>query len=112
MLIDRVFVNTPLDEPTILKFPVAYRTAINRNLLELLESKCVYYELIPTITAHICRVTIPTSLRHTNFDLMHTTPVAGYMGGYIENCIEFDFELRSGVSDWIKKRLDYMLTYR
>ena len=43
---------------------------------------------------------------------MHTTPVAGYMGGYIENCIEFDFELRSGVSDWIKKRLDYMLTYR
>ena len=43
---------------------------------------------------------------------MHTTPVAGYMGGYIETCIESDFELRSGVSDWIKKRLHYMLTYR
>ena len=82
MLIDRLFVNTPLDEPTIFKFPVAYRTAINRNLLELLESKCVYYEPIPTVTTHICRVTIPTSLHRTNFDLMYTTPVAGHMGEY------------------------------
>ena len=116
MLIDRLFVNTPLDEPTILKFPVAYRTDINRNLLELLESKCVYYELIPTITAHICRVTIPTSLRHTNIDLMHTTPVAGHMGEYkILYRIRlrlFWLRLRSDFPEWTKKCPHYMLTYR
>ena len=46
MLIENFSINAPLDEPTILKLPVAYRTAIDRNRLGLLEDRLVYYEPI------------------------------------------------------------------
>ena len=75
-------INTSLDEPTIFKLSVAYRTVIVRNLLGILEGRFVYYEPIPTITNYICRIILPTSLRHTIFNLIHTPPVAGHMGEY------------------------------
>ena len=58
------------------KLSAAYRPAIARNLLWLLEDRHVYYEPIPTITKHICRIIIPKSIRHTIFNLMHATPIA------------------------------------
>ena len=82
MLVERLSINAPLDDPTILKFSEAYRTTITRNLLGLLESSIVYYEPILTVTKHICRIIIPTSLRLTIFNLMHATPIFGHMGEY------------------------------
>ena len=75
-------INTPLDEPSIIKLPAAYRTAIVRNLLGLLEGRLVYYEPLHIVTKHICGIFIPKSLRHIIFNLMHATPVARNMGGY------------------------------
>ena len=68
MLIERLSIKSPLDERTILKLPVACRTPITRGLLGLVEDRLVYYELIPTVTKHICRIIVPTSLRHTIFN--------------------------------------------
>ena len=82
VLIYRLSINASLDEPTILKLPVAYRTAIAHNLLGLFEGKLVYYKPIPTITKHVCRIIIPTLLRHTIFNLIYKTPITGYMGEY------------------------------
>ena len=62
MLIERLSIKSPLDERTILKLPVACRTPITRGLLGLVEDRLVYYELIPTVTKHICRIIVPTSL--------------------------------------------------
>ena len=42
MLIDRLSINSPLYEQTILHFPASYRSAIVRNLLGLLEGRLVY----------------------------------------------------------------------
>ena len=82
MLIDRLSINSPLDQPTILQLPVAYRSAIARNLLGLLEGRFVYYDPVSTISNHICRIVVPLSLRRTIFTLIHATPVAGDMGKY------------------------------
>ena len=65
MLIYRFSIKAPLDEPTILKLPATYRTAIDRNLLGLVKGGLMYYEPFTTITKHICRIIVPTSLRHT-----------------------------------------------
>ena len=80
MLIDRLSVNAPLDKPTIIKLPAPYRTDIVRNPLELLEGRFMYYELISTVTKHICRIVVPTSLCYTIFNLIHAIHVARQMG--------------------------------
>ena len=80
VLIDRLTINSSLDEPTILQLPEAYRSAIARNLLELLEGCLVYYDLVPTVTNHICRIVVLLSLRCTIFSLMYSASVAGHMG--------------------------------
>ena len=82
MLIDRLSINAPQDEPTIIKVLVAHRTAIDRTFLGLLEGKLVYYEPVPTITRHICHIIVPISLRHTIFNLIHRTHVAEQMREY------------------------------
>ena len=82
MSLDRLSDSTPLDKPTILHLPAAYRTAIARNLLGLLEGRLVYYEPIVTFTNHICRIVVPTSLCPIIFNLVHATPVARRMGEY------------------------------
>ena len=82
MLLDRLSISTPLDKPTILHLPEAYGTAIARNLLGIIEGSLVYYENIDTITNHICRIVVPIPLHRIIFNLMHTTPIAGYMGEY------------------------------
>ena len=82
VLLERLSGNDPLDKPTLLHLPAAYRTAIARNLLEILEGSLVYYKPIATVTNYICRIVVPISLRRIIFDLMHATPVAGHMGEY------------------------------
>ena len=82
MLINRLSINTPQDKPTILKFPVNYRTTIDRNLLGLLEGRLVYYKSAPTVTKYISRIIVHTSLRHTTFNLIHATPVTRHMEEY------------------------------
>ena len=44
VLIDRLSINSPLDEPTIVRLPAPYRSDIAQNLLGLLEDRLVYYE--------------------------------------------------------------------
>ena len=61
MLIDHLSINSPLDQPTILQLPVAYRSAIARNLLGLLEGRLAYYDPVPTVSNHICRIVVPLS---------------------------------------------------
>ena len=73
-------INTSLDEPTIFKLSVAYRTVIVRNLLGILEGRFVYYEPIPTVAKHICRIVVKISPRRVIFDALHTSPVVGRMG--------------------------------
>ena len=80
VLIDCLSINYPLDQPTILRLPAAYRSVITRNLLGLLWDRLVYYDPVPTISNHICRIVVPLFLRRTIFTLMHVTPVAGDMG--------------------------------
>ena len=41
VLIDRLSINSPLDQPTNLQLPAAYRSAISRNLLGLPEGGLV-----------------------------------------------------------------------
>jgi len=116
VFIDRLSINVPLHEPTILKLLLAYRSAIVRNLLGLLEGRLVYYEPIPIVTKHICSIVDPTSLRHTIFNLMYAIPVAGYMGEhkilYRIRLRLFWPRLRSNVSELIKKCPHCMITYR
>ena len=116
MLIDSLSINAPQDEPTIIKLLVAYRTTIDRKILGLLEGKLVYYEPVPTITRHICRIIVSISLRHTIFNLIHGTHVTGQMREYkLPYWILFHFfwsQLCSYVSDLIKKCPHCMLTYR
>ena len=80
MLIDRFYVNAPLDKPTIIKLPAPYRTDIVRNPLGLLEGRLMYYELISTVTKHICRIVVPTSLCYTIFNLIHAIHISRKMG--------------------------------
>ena len=82
MLLDRLSVSSPLDKPTIFHLPAPYRTAIARNLLGFIEGRLVYYEPIVNITNHIYRIVVPTSFRRIVFNLMHDTPVVGYMEEY------------------------------
>ena len=82
MLLDRLSISNPLDKPTILHLPAAYRTAIARNLLGILEGRLVYYEQVATVTNHICRIVVPISLCCIIFNLIHATHIAGHMGEY------------------------------
>ena len=82
VLIDRLSINSPLDQPTVLQLPAAYRSVITRNLLGLLEGRLVYYYPIPTVSNHIFRMVVLLSLCRTIFTLRHATPVAGHMGEY------------------------------
>ena len=76
----------------------------------------MYYELFPTVTKYIYRIIVSTSLRHTIFNLIHATPVAGYIGEYkILYQIRlrlFLLRLRSDISGWIKKCSPCMIMYR
>ena len=118
MSIDRLSIYAPLDEPTILELPTSYRTAIDRNLLGLLKGRLIYYESIPTITKHICRIIVPTSLCYVIFSLIHTTHFSGHMREYktvyrigirLQLCWS---RLCSNISDWIEKCPHCMLAYR
>ena len=80
MFINNFSVHILLDQATILTLPVAYRTALSRNQLGLLEGRLVYYEHISLANKHICRIVIYFSLHHKIFNLMNATPVAGHMG--------------------------------
>ena len=82
VLLDRLSISTPLDKSTILHLPVAYRTAIARNLLGILEGRLVYYEKVATVTNYIYRIVVPISLRRIIFNMMHSTPITGRMGEY------------------------------
>ena len=82
VLIDRSSINAHLDKPTILNLPVSYRTVFARKYLGLLEGRIVYYEPIPTVTKHICRIFVPISFHHTIFNMIHAAPVTGHMGEY------------------------------
>ena len=82
VLIDRLSINFPLDQHTILQFPAVCRSAIVRNLLWLLEGRLVYYNPVPTVSNHICRIVVPLSLLGTIFTLMHAKPIAGYIGDF------------------------------
>ena len=116
VLIDCLYISTPLDKEKNLHLPAAYRTDIARNLLGLLEGRLVYYEPIATTTNHICRIVVPTSLRRIIFNRMHATTIAGHMGEYktlYRVRIQFFWpRLRSDVSDWIKQCDHCMITYR
>ena len=81
-MIDRLSINAPLDETTILILLSAYRTIIARNLLGLLEGRLVYYEPIPTVTKNNCRIIVSTSLRHTIFILMHAISITRHVREY------------------------------
>ena len=82
MLLDRLSISTPLDKPTILHLPTAYRTAIVRDFLGILEGRLVYYEKVATVTNNIYRIVLPISLRRIIFNLMYATPINGHMGEY------------------------------
>ena len=105
MLINRLSINSPLDQPTVLQLSAAYRSVITRNLLGLLEGHLVYYDPIPTVSNHIFRMVVPLSLCRKIFTLRHATPVAGHMGEYKTLYrIKLRFfwpRLRSDVADWI-----------
>ena len=79
---DRLSINSPLDEPNILQLPVVYRTTIIRNISRLVEGCLVYYEPIPTVTNHICRIVVPIFFRRAIFTLMYVTSIIGNMGKY------------------------------
>ena len=116
MLIDRLSINAPLEGTIILHLPAAYRTAITHNLIGLLEGRLVYYEPVPAVTNHICRIIVPLSLRCTIFTLMHVIPVSERMGEYkILYRIKLNFfwpRLRSDDTEWIKQCPHSMITYR
>ena len=116
VLIDRLSINSPLDQPTILQLPAAYRISIARNLLGLFEGRLVYYDPVPTVSKHICLIVVPLSLRRTIFTLMHATHVAGYMSEYKTLYrIKLRFfwpRLRSDVADWMKQCAHCLLTTR
>ena len=76
VLVDRLSINTPLDEPTITQLLVTYCTVIVRNLIRLLKGYLVYYELIPVATKNICSYHCPLSLRRLIFNLIHAISVA------------------------------------
>ena len=82
MLINRLSVSIPLNKPSILHLPAANRTAITRNLLDILEDRLVYYEKVATVTNNIYRIVLPISLRRIIFNLMYATPITGHMGEY------------------------------
>ena len=76
-MIDLLSINNSLEGPIVMNFPAAYRTDIDRNLLWLIEGRLVYYETILTITKHIYRIVVPTSLCRTIFNLMHANLLLG-----------------------------------
>ena len=82
MLIERLYINASLNEPTILKLLADHCTDIVRNFLWLLDGRVVYYEPVPTFTKDIFRIIVSTSLRDIIFNIMHATPVSGHMGEY------------------------------
>ena len=64
MLINLLQLNVPLDEPSILKLSVVYRTTITRNLSVLFEGRLICYEPIPTSTKHMSRIIVRLLLRN------------------------------------------------
>ena len=109
VFLDRLSISSPLDKPTILHLPAAYRTAIARNLLGILEGRLVYYEQVATVTNHICCIVVPISPRHIIFNLIHATPIVGHAGEYktfYRVKLQFFWpRLRSDVTDWINNAL-------
>ena len=81
-MVDRLTINTPLNKPTVINLLAAYFITIDRNLNGLHEGRFVYYEQISITTKHICRINVPSLLRHTTINLIHATPIARYMGEY------------------------------
>ena len=113
---DHFTLNDPLDQSTILNLPVAYRTALYRNQLGLLEGRLVYYEQLSFTNKHICRIVVPLSLRHNIFNIMHATPDAGHMGEYktlYRIRLRFFWpHMRADIKEWIQKCPHCVLTYR
>ena len=62
MLIDRLSINTTMNEPATLQLPAAYRTVITRKILGLFEGRVDYYEHIPSVTKYMCRIVVSVSL--------------------------------------------------
>ena len=76
----------------------------------------MYYNPIPPLTKHMCRIVVSMLLRHTISNLMHTTPVAERIGGYkilywTQIWLIWS-QLHSDVSDLIMKCSHYTITYR
>ena len=115
VLLNRLYISTPLDKPTIIHLPTAYRTTIARNLLGILEGRLVYYEKVTTVTNNIYRTIVSISLRRIIFNLVHATPITEHMREYktlYRIKLQFSWaRLRSDVSDWIKQCAHCMLAY-
>ena len=79
---DRLFINVSIDEPTILKLSLAYRTVIARNISGLLKGRLVRYEPIPTAAKIVIFIVVLISLRPITFNLIHITPVTRHMREY------------------------------
>ena len=62
LLIEILSIIDPMNKLNILNFPATYRTAIDLNLLGLLEGRLVYYESTLTIAKHICHIIVTKSL--------------------------------------------------
>ena len=64
----------------------------------------------------MCRIVIPQPLRHAMFNLIHTSPISGYMGEYKTlyhiRIRFFLFRLCSGVANWMNNCQYCALTYR
>ena len=105
LLLDHLSVNAPFGQKTIVNLSAAYRTAIARNQIAFLGGRLVYYEAISVTIKYICRIIVPSSLRHNFFNLMHTTPVAGHMGEYktlYRIRLRFFWpRMRSDIKEWI-----------
>ena len=67
---DHLSINAPM-----LNLPEIYRA-----LFGLLEGMLKYDEHIPIVTNPMCRIVVPTSLRHIICNLIHTTSISEHTG--------------------------------
>ena len=74
-----IILNAPLDQAIILKLWTRYHTAITRNQIWFLGGRLVYYEHISFANKYICRIVVPSSLRHKIFSPIHAIAVSGHM---------------------------------
>ena len=82
MLINRLTINVPMDEPILIHVLASYRTTFDRCFLGLLVGPLVCYESIITNDKHSCRVVVPKLFRRIIFTLIHTSLIAEHIGDY------------------------------